>query len=68
MAIDALGIYESKIYNMKVVLIRCAKDMGRAKLYINGKFKGIAPYYYTISRMMELEDKNYPIYKWKELK
>ncbi|MFJ8247324.1 hypothetical protein [Peribacillus asahii] len=68
MTIDLLGIYEARVNGMNVKLVRNDDDLSKAQLYIDNEYKGVAPYYYTIKRIVEMEDNSYPVYKLEGVK
>lgn len=62
MTIDLLGVYESRINKRLIRICRDKDNVTAGKLYINGEFMGIAPFYYTVKRMITLDDKGFPVY------
>lgn len=62
MTIDLLGVYESRINKRVIRIYRDKKNIALGRLYINGEFMGMAPFYYTVKRMVSLEDKGFPVY------
>jgi hypothetical protein len=62
MTIDLLGVYEAKINHNNVRLVRQVDSVIVGDLYINEDYKGRVPFYHTLRRIIELEDKAYPVY------
>lgn len=63
MSIDLLGVYESRINKRLVKIYRDKNNVSLGRLYINGAFMGVAPFYYTVKRMISMEDKGFPVYR-----
>jgi hypothetical protein len=59
--------YVAKINGKIFKLCRDKINMSIAQLYVNNELAGDVPYHFTIKRMLELGDKNFPVYKFKEL-